>query len=182
MRENANNNLRPQFKGLKEIDDVFSPEKQFLKQVKKDFVNSDGTLKDNAPSKIANSPNKAELTKRLENIMPGITEKIRILKAIEDIERSTGIKVGTYGTTLPGAIGYVLSGFTGLIISQIIATPENAVRIIRSAGKLDRSTIKPIIEALRLLSGNINTTGGMIAQKSPLTTGLINKNTEINTR
>ena len=182
MRASANNNLRSQFKGLKELDELYAPETQFLKQVKKDFVNSDGTLKDNAPSKIANSPNKAELTKRLENIMPGITKKIEILKAVEDIERSTGIKVGTYGTTLPGAIGYVLSGFTGLIISQIIATPENAVRIIRSAGKLDRSTIKPIIEALRLLSGNINTTGGMIAQKSPLTTGLINKNTEINTR
>lgn len=182
MRASANNNLRSQFKGLKELDELYAPETQFLKQVKKDFVNSDGTLKDNAPSKIANSPNKAELTKRLENIMPGITKKIEILKAVEDIERSTGIKVGTYGTTLPGAIGYVLSGFTGLIISQIIATPENAVRIIRSAGKLDRATLKPIIEALRLLSGNINTTGGMIAQKSPLTTGLINKNTEINTR
>ncbi len=180
MRTKANEMIRPQFKGLKELDDQYSPEVQFLRQVKKDFVNPDGTLKDNAPSKIANSANKAELTKRLENIMPGITKRIEILKAVEDIERSSGIKVGTYGTNIPGLIGIMSNGVIGLIISQIIATPENAVRIIRSAGKLDSSVIKPIIQALRLLSGNINVTSGMIAEKSPITTGLINSNTKIN--
>lgn len=181
IRASANDNIRPQFKGLKELDDAYSPEVQFLKQVRKDFVNSDGTLKDNAPSKIANSANKAELTKRLENIMPGITKRIEILKAVEDIERSSGIKVGAYGANIPGLIGFISSGIGGYIVSQIIASPENAVRIIRGAGKLDKATLKPIIQSLRLLSGNINTTGGMIAQKSPTTAGLINTNTKINT-
>lgn len=181
LRAKANDNIRPQFKGLKELDDLYSPERQFLKQVRKDFINPDGTLKDNAPSKIANSPNKAELTKRLENIIPGIGKRIEILKAVEDIERSSGIKVGTYGANIPGLIGVMSNGIIGLIVSQIIASPENAVRIIRGAGALDKSVLKPIIQGLRLLSGNINTTGGMIAEKSPLTAGLINTNSKINT-
>ena len=113
--------------------------------------------------------------------MPGITKRIEILKAVEDIERSSGIKVGAYGANIPGLIGFISSGIGGYIVSQIIASPENAVRIIRGAGKLDKATLKPIIQSLRLLSGNINTTGGMIAQKSPTTAGLINTNTKINT-
>lgn len=180
LRSSANDKIRPQFKGLKELDDQYSPEVKFLKQVKKDFVNPDGTLKDNAPSKIANSPNKAELTKRLENIMPGITKRIEILKAVEDIERSSGIKVGTYGTAATALAGFLTAGPIGVIISQILTTPENAVQILKAAGHVDKATLRPIIQTLRILSGNVNTSGGMIAEKSPFTTGLIGQNTKVN--
>lgn len=180
LRTSANDKIRPQFGGLKELDDQYSPEIKFLRQVKKDFVNPDGTLKDNAPSKIANSANKAELTKRLENIMPGITKRLEILKAVEDIERSSGIKVGTYGSTVPAVAGFLTGGPVGLIIAHILTSPENAVKILKTMGHVDKATLKPIIQALRMLSGNVNTSAGMIAQKSPLTTGLIGQNTEMN--
>ena len=179
LRTRANNLLRDQLTGLKALDDVYAPEVNFLKQVRKDFVDRDGNLKDNAPSRIANSPNKAELTNRLKKLIPDIEQRIEILKATEDIERAAGIKVGAYGTMAPAAIGLLTSGPVGAIIAQIIASPQNAVAILRAAGAVNKATLVPIIRTLKLIGGDITTNNQKLP--SPLTTaGLIGKNTEIN--
>ncbi len=179
LRARANNLLRDQLTGLKALDDVYAPEVQFLKQVKKDFVDRDGNLKDNAPSRIANSPNKAELTNRLKKLIPDIEQRIEILKATEDIERAAGIKVGAYGTMAPAAIGLLTSGPVGAIIAQIIASPQNAVSILRAAGAVNKATLIPIIKTLKLIGGDVSTNNPKLP--SPFTTaGLIGKNTEIN--
>lgn len=176
MRAKANDTIRPQLTGLKELDDTYAPEVQFLKQVRKDFVDSNGNLKDNAPSRIANSPNKAELTKRLEQLIPDIGKRIDILKAAEDIERASGIKVGAYGTMAPAAIGLLTGGPVGAILAQIIASPENAVAIIRQTGNINKSVIAPVIKILKLLGGDI----GNKSLKSITQAGLISDNAKVN--
>ncbi len=179
MRAAANEQLRPQFTGLKELDDVFGPEKEFLKAVRKDFIDANGNLKDNAPSRIANSPNKAELTKRLEKLMPDIGQRIEILKAAEDIERASGIKVGTYGTVIPAGIGLAAGGPLGAILAHIIATPANAVAILRAAGYTDAAVIKPIVQTLKVLGGGLNNSTGLLNKSVQSTGGLINRNSEM---
>jgi hypothetical protein len=150
----ANETMRDtQLQELKALDETYSPEVNFLKQVKKDYFNPDGTFKDNAVSKIANAGNKAELLKRLEAVMPGITKRIQILKAVEDIQSAMGSKVGTYtrGVLQGGAF---ITGNVAGIIAMIITHPTNAVKILRSAG-YTASTVAPILEYLKIIGGDI---------------------------
>jgi hypothetical protein len=151
----ANETMRDtQMPELKALDDTYSPEVKFLKQVKKDYFNPDGTFKDNAVSKIANAGNKGELLKRLESIMPGITKRLQILKAVEDIEASMGVKVGTYTRgVLQG--GSIMTGNIPGIIATIITHPTNAVRILRVAGYTG-AKVAPILEALKVIGGKVN--------------------------
>ncbi len=154
LYEKSNEKIRnTQLEELKALDNTYSPEVQFLKQVKKDYFNKDGTFKDNAPSKIANAGNKAELLKRLEAIAPGITKRIEILKAVEDIDSAMGRKVGTYtrGILQGGAI---LSGNMPAIIATIITHPTNAVKILRAAGYTAKS-VGPIVNTLRIIGGDV---------------------------
>lgn len=155
LREKANSGIRDKhFEELKALDDSVSPEIEFLKQAKKDLLNPDGTLKDNAASKIANASNKAQLLGRLENIMPGIGKRIEILNAVEDIQRASGVKVGTYAKGLLPIAGVSLAGVPGYLISQILTSPTMAVAILRKAGYLG-SKAAPILEALKVLGGKV---------------------------
>lgn len=144
---------KKQFSGLKELDAQFAPEVEFLGEIKKDLFNNDGSLKDGAYSKLASLTNKANIKRleRLEQVVPGITERVNILKALEDIEVSSGNKVGTY---LRGGIAGALAG-GGLnpitaVIGAIAAHPENAVRILRTAGTISESTIAKILSGKTL--------------------------------
>lgn len=177
LYDRANRMIRdPQLQELKALDETYAPEREFLQKVKKDYFNTDGTFKDNAPSKIANAGNKGELLKRLENVMPGITDKIKVLKAVEDIQRASGLKVGTYTRALVGGGGFVLAGIPGFIISEILTSPEAAVPILRKAGYLGAKA-GPIIEALKTLVGDTPKKGGGLiklnasqgGEKSPYT-------------
>ncbi len=83
---------------LKEIDAEYAPERQFWSQIRRDIYNKDWTVKDNALSIISNITNKgneARLT-RMEKILPWIWEKVKALRAFEDIQSASGIKVWTY--------------------------------------------------------------------------------------
>lgn len=133
MRITANNIIRPQIKGLSDLDDKFSTETLFLKQIKKDYLNPDGTFKDNAVSKIANAGNKSQVLNRLEQIMPGVTRRLKIVKAIEDIERANGQKVGTYTRGAFSGVALITGNVPGLI-ATIMTHPENATQILRAAG------------------------------------------------
>lgn len=153
--EKANKQIRDtQLEELKALDDTYAPEVSFLKQVKKDYFNPDGTFKDNAPSRIANAGNKAELLKRLENVMPGVTKRIEILKAVEDIERASGIKVGSYGRAAAGLVGFGSGGISGALIAQILTSPELAVPLLRGAGYTGAKAI-PILRMLRDIAGDV---------------------------
>ncbi len=149
----ANETIRPKIQGLKELDAKMSPQIEQFKQAKKDFLNADGSFKDGAINKIANAKGlgKEKLLARMETISPGITKSIQILKAVEDIQKSSGIKVGSYVKSIVEG-GAILSGNIPLIISAIITYPKIAVQLLRGFGITGKAAL-PIVKALQDLSG-----------------------------
>ncbi len=137
MRGKLNTSYRGQIPGLEKLDTTYGAEKSQLDQIKKDYFKADGTLKDNAITKIANLSNtgRESVLGRLESVSPGITQKIITTKAVEDIANASGQKVGTYirgGLVTGGAI----TGNITAIVAAIASSPEIATKILRGFGKM----------------------------------------------
>jgi len=83
---------------LKDIDTKYAPERQFWEWIRKDIYKADWTLKDNALSVVSNITNKGNEARlaRMEKILPWIGEKVKALKAFDDVQAASGIKVWTY--------------------------------------------------------------------------------------
>lgn len=142
--------------GIKKIDDFYSKEISVLKDIRKDyFVKGTTEFKDNALSKIANltKEGRQSVLKRLKEIDPNIEFKVNILRAVEDIKASGGLKVGTY-TRGGVAAGGLATGNVPLLIGAIVAQPEILVPILRAFGKA-RIAQKSIIQSIekKLKSG-----------------------------
>lgn len=160
LYENANKTVRPQINGLEALDAEYSPIKQQFNQIKKDFlqkgVDGEYTFKDGAINKIANATGKGKdaLLARMEEIMPGITKRVQILKAAEDIQAAYGNKVGTYARGIIGG-GSILTGNIAGIVATIISNPSIAVPLLRGLGYTAK-TVAPIVNALKMIGGDIN--------------------------
>lgn len=91
-------NLKDNIPWFKELDAIYWPEREFLNKVKKDILNQDWTLKENSISTIRNLTWKWKEFKidRLEQIMPWITEKVKAIKAFEDLQWSIEWKTWSY--------------------------------------------------------------------------------------
>lgn len=174
MYAEANKTMRPQIKTLKELDAAAAPQIEMIKRVSKDFLDKDGNFKDNAPSKIVNSLSKEGLLSRLESLRPGITKQLQVLKAVEDIERAQGIKVGAYTR---GAIeGYgAVSGNIPAIAAAIITNPAIAVQLIRGLG-WTKTQIIPLLHVLKAVAGDVATNANNMPS-SVLAAGIANNNT-----
>ena len=163
---------------LKEIDAKYAPERQFWESIRKDIYKADGTLKDNALSVISNITNKGNEAKlaRMESILPWIWEKVKALRAFEDIQASSGIKVWTYARNLstvwlatvnpilavwawvathPVVVSRVLEsiGLASQKIKSILAkwkniTKEDATIIQQAVAKTPKSKVESIINNL----------------------------------
>lgn len=148
-----------QLKGLKEADAKYAPQVRELNQLKKDYVTKDPInggymLKDSAFNKISNltGKGKEQVLNRLEKLSPGITEEIKILKSLEDIDLAQGQKVGTYLRSGVGAAG-VATGNVPAIIGAILSSPQIAVKALRAYGtivKTSKSTINKILNKFKL--------------------------------
>lgn len=136
-------------KGLEKLDNKFSADKEFIDQVKRDLFKANGELKDSAFSRIANIGKKGNELRlqRLEKLSPGISNDVRILQALEDIESSSGQKTGTYIRALIS-----MGGFTGSIAhgnlplaalfglgGAVSMAPENLIAILRRYGELQNN-------------------------------------------
>lgn len=137
IRGKLNTAVRPSIEGLEDLDKVFGAETAELKAIKRDYFNANGTLKDNAVSKIANLTGKGKeaVLGRMEKVVPGITEKVTTLKAIEDIQLAAGQKVGAYSRAFMLG-GGILTLNSAVIIAAVLSSPEIAVQILRGYGKL----------------------------------------------
>lgn len=135
---------KTQLPGLSETDAKYAPEIKLLNQIKKDYLNPDGSFKDNALTKITNA--KGNVLDRLEKLSPGIGAKIKILNAVEDIQRASGQKVGAYARA--AAVGYGAATFNpGAIVAAIMTSPTIATQILRGYGRflgLSKSAIQAI--------------------------------------
>jgi len=120
---------------LKEIDAKYAPERQFWESIRKDIYKADWTLKDNALSVVSNITNKGNEARlaRMEQILPWIGEKVKALKAFDDIQNASGIKVGTYGRA--ATTGAIALASVPLAIASWVAThPVVVARVLESIG------------------------------------------------
>jgi hypothetical protein len=128
---------KKQIKGLAELDQKYAPEIRELKQLKKDYFNSAGQLKDGALNKIANLTGKGKdiILSRLEKLSPGITEDIKTLKVIEDIKISGGQKVGTYMRA--GVTGglFISGNPIAAVIQLLLSQPSVVIPLLRLFGE-----------------------------------------------
>ena len=93
---------KTQLPGLKDLDAIYGPKAQSIKLLKKDLLTKEGELKDSSISKLANiqGKGKEKLQLRMEGLLPGVSQKAARLKAIEDIQGTSGQKVGAYSRSL----------------------------------------------------------------------------------
>jgi len=151
-RSKFNKDFRKQVKGLAELDKQFGPQISELKTLSKGIVNKEGNLTDSAINRIANATGKGKdfVLQRLEETSPGITQKIRVLKAVEDIQNASGIKVGTYSrAALAVGVGFGL-GAIQAIVAAILTSPEIAVPLLRKYGVLkNANVVRAIMDALQ---------------------------------
>lgn len=142
IRSNLNTEYRSQIKGLEDKDSDFSSQKEELDRLRKGLIDKDGNLLETAINKIANAGGKGKdkLLGRLEEIAPGITQRLRIQKAIEDIHSAGENKVGTYAKALTpgGAVVALATGrldiAAGAIATMILSNPDIAVPLLRLFG------------------------------------------------
>lgn len=116
--------IRKQVKQLKDIEGEQA-------RVRAGIVDENGNLLQTAANHIANAGGlgKDLLSSTLEEVAPGINDKIRFLKTVEDIKSAKGIKTGSYikaGLTL-------VNGPFG-VAAFILTHPDVAVPLLRKLG------------------------------------------------
>lgn len=159
LRGTYDNIGKTQIPNLKALDEKMAPQIQQWKSIKKEFLTKDPAtgdweLKPNTASKLANSlkAGKEPLVAKLEQIMPGITRKLEVLRNIESIEGKVGISAGNY--VKAGAEVYgIASGNIPLAVGMIIAHPTVATQILRGFGFMTKATILPVLSRVRALIG-----------------------------
>lgn len=149
VRGKLNTAYRNQIKGLEELDAQTSSQIKSFAEVKKGILDKNNQLTEGAINRIANATNKGRdaVLEKLEEASPGIGIKIRIVKAIEDIENASENKVGTYGRAAFGAGSLLTVNIPG-IIATILAQPEVAVPILRQYG-FAKPLVQPVLKALK---------------------------------
>lgn len=150
--------IREQVPGLKELDAKYSADREFLNSIEKDYIDrKTGTLKDGAASKLVNAVTAAnpERLARIEKFYPGFTKQARLIKAIEDIEAASGIKVGTY--TRAGLVGGQIAtgNIPSAIITAILSQPEIAVPLIKGLG-YTKDALAPVLHTIYSIGSDIN--------------------------
>lgn len=160
---------KEKIEGLKNLDEQFAPLKQQFETLKKDYLtkeNGEYVFKQGAVTKLANldKVGRERILGRLEELVPDIGKEIKMLKVVEDIERASGIKVGTYGKGALLGAGLLSGGVVGAIISAILTSPEIAVPLIRGYG-LTKNQTAQVLMNLRLMLGETKQSGMDLLQK-----------------
>lgn len=137
VRDSLNETYRPQVPGLAEKDATYSAQIKELKALRKGFIDKDGNLLESATNKIANSLGKGKDLQlaRLEEIVPGITRKLEVMKTIEAFGKpgfTTSLieKGGLASGIIQGDIKTVAAAATSLILSD----PRIAIPLLRTLG------------------------------------------------
>ena len=143
--------LKRQIPDMKVLDDSYKKTIAEVKELKKDWFNKDGTLKDSAYSKIRNLTNKGSnqpKLARLEKLLPWITEELKGLAVAESVEKAGKQMVGQYANQIFGVGGWIV-GITSLLSGWLsawpiilwvlwatLATPKNLVKLLKYQGKI----------------------------------------------
>lgn len=163
MRGELNSKYRTQVQGLENLDKQFESQISELKELRKGLIDKDGNLTDSSISKIANATGKGKylILDRLEQISPGITKKIQILKAVEDIQNAGGPKVGTYVRSFskPAIFAALMTGHIGLAVlaltEAILSSPGAAVPLIKAYGASAEVMAGVLVKLKEVLNPNL---------------------------
>ena len=140
MRWAIDNRAKWSVEWLKALDDKYASSLKEIADIKKDWLNPDGSLKDNARSKLRNLTkawNEEKLT-RLEKLVPWISQDLKALDVWLTIDRATKQWVWQYSKNiwLAWTIWFAASGnIPAALVSAwvwILATPKNFVRLIEA--------------------------------------------------
>lgn len=181
VRGGLNTKYRTQIKGLDKLDENFAAQATELNTLRKGFIDKDGNLTDAAINRIANATGKGKdaLLARLEEISPGITHRIKILKAIEDVQNIH--KVGTYTKSAlegGGLVGGIATGNIPLIVGSIatllLSQPEVAVRMIRGYGKFSGTIAGKVLERIKGAASTVNN----LPQSRPVQASVFGRNVQ----
>lgn len=143
IRAKLNEKYRGNIPGLKELDQTYSTEKQLNEELRAGLFKKNGEPVANFINKVARAigTGKDEQLAQLEKIIPGITQRLKVQNAIEDIQRASGNKVGTYTKSTLEAGGVVLGAMmgnihilAGALATAIFASPEIAVPLLKVFG------------------------------------------------
>ena len=145
--------LKKQVPWLKELDKTYVQTIGEIKELKQDWFNKDGTLKDSAYSRIRNITNKGSnqpKLARLEKLLPWITEELKWLAVAESVEKAWKQMVGQYANQIFGVWGWIaaitslLSGWLSAwplilwALGATLATPKNLVKLLKFQGNLTK--------------------------------------------
>ena len=127
---------------MRRVQKLLTPhasEKTSLDSIKSEFFTRKNEPKPNFVSIISNLTGKGKEVKlaKLKTIIPDIEDKIKFLKAVENIKSAGSIQVGTYSRSLLGA-GGIVTGNPILLLSSILAVPKVAVTLLRAYGKFEK--------------------------------------------
>lgn len=139
---------RPQIKDLEKIDKPISKAFSLLKdpELKNRLFDKKGEIKTKFEGEdvvaLLNKSNKSTL-KRLEELLPGITEQLKVMKAIESITTLNKInKPGAYQAAarpaITGMIGGAIGGIPGMLLggtAGYFINPELAMKIATYLGR-----------------------------------------------
>ena len=140
MRWVIDNRAKWSIEWLKALDDKYASSLKEIADIKKDWLNPDGSLKDNARSKLRNLTkawNEEKLT-RLEKLVPWISQDLKALDVWLTIDRATKQWVWQYSKNiwLAWTIWFAASwNIPAALVSAwvwILATPKNFVRLIEA--------------------------------------------------
>lgn len=146
--------------GLKAVDKLYGPERKLLNKVRDDFLHKEMTpdgktvymLNDNALRKLYSSTTALNdpMLQRLDQLVPGIGQDLRVIRALKDVELANGQKVGTY---VRGAVGGggLMTGNIPAIAAAIIFSPPILVPLLKWWGKISNkmSTADNILTKVR---------------------------------
>lgn len=101
-----------------------------------DLVDQNGKLQGNALGNIKNSLNFTKDLKlqKLEGLMPGISDRLKLIKAAENFHGTLGLKPGKYATG--AAISQVLTGNPIVGLAGVaLSSPQVGLKILRTLAK-----------------------------------------------
>lgn len=137
-----------------------------LRSLEKGLIDESGNVTDPGMQRIVNATTGAHpnLLARLEKLSPGISKRIRLYRAAQDIEAASGQKVAVYtrAAVLGGA--FVASGPLAAVITAVITAPGTAVAVLRGYGMLKNApAVRQVVNTLKRAAIE----GGNAATRSP---------------
>lgn len=140
MRSTIDARAKDWIDGLKELDEKYAPALEEMRNIKRDWFDSNGNLKDNARSKLRNLTKawNEEKLSRLEQLAPWITNDLKALDVAQTIDKVTKQSVGQYAKGAWIAwwgMALVTWNIPAALVSiwvWILATPKNFVKLIEA--------------------------------------------------